>query len=140
MYIPKNRLLRVYISGAISNDPNYQSKFQNATNYIKSDNPKLIVFNPARLADYLKLVRFTWGQYMQIALNVIPKCDIVYFLEDYVISHGARIEMELARKTNKIIAIEGGNEPPTWKTKDFNLWLKTNYNLTLSRIYNDDAD
>ena len=78
----------VYISGAITNDPNYKDKFAKAEKYLTDKGHEVI--NPAKVAE--SLPELNYGFYLHIDKALIDICEAVYFLKDWGQSIGAREE------------------------------------------------
>ena len=92
-----------YISGKITGDENYISKFKNAEKRLRKDiKPGDVIINPIILPTGLD-----WEQYMALCLPMVDVCDCIVMLKDYHNSTGAKLELERAKKHNKIIILEG---------------------------------
>jgi hypothetical protein len=89
----------IYISGAISNDPDYRNKFAKAEKYLTDKGHEVI--NPAKVAESLPELKYE--QYMHIDEALIDICDAVYFLKDWGQSKGAREEYAYVNDLNKLI-------------------------------------
>lgn len=99
----------IYISGAISSDPDYFIKFHKA--HIHLENKGHDVINPAYIATALP--KMGHEQYLHIDKALIDICDAVYFLKDWGSSEGARKEYiyvikENDLRTGRIITIVDG--------------------------------
>ena len=90
--------MTVYISGAISNDPDYKRKFCNAEKYLTKKGHDVI--NPAFVATALP--KLEHEQYLHIDKSLIDICDAVYFLKDWGSSKGAREEYEYVNYINNL--------------------------------------
>ena len=86
--------VKVYIAGRISGDPSYREKFGDAE--IALRRAGYVVLNPARLPDGL-----SQADYMRICFAMIDCADAVYFLPDWALSEGARIERAYCEKCGK---------------------------------------
>lgn len=128
----KRRYLTLYISGAISNDPNYKSKFNTAYQRIKMQNPKLIVINPATISYIFNHVNLAWHDYIKIDLDLLAKCDIIYFLNDWKSSEGAQIEHIAAQKYKKIILYENEHEPDSFDHASLVSFIRKHHNITIN--------
>lgn len=84
----------VYLSGKITGDTNYRTKFAKAAARLRDLNYE--VLNPALLPKGI-----TRAQYVPIDLQMLCAADTVAFLADYRESAGAMIEHALARYLNK---------------------------------------
>lgn len=88
--------MKVYIAGKISGDPNYRKKFQAVETDLKSMGHA--VMNPAVLPD-----GFEYEDYISICVAMINACDMVYLLDDWEYSRGAKFEKHYAEVTGKKI-------------------------------------
>ena len=90
----------IYLSGPISSDPDYREKFAAKEAELKRD---LLcdVINPAKLADTFP--GFSENTYFAISLVLLNYCDVVYMLDGWEKSLGARIERMAAKRTGKRI-------------------------------------
>lgn len=79
----------VYISGAITNDPQYKKHFRKAENKLKHAGHK--VFNPTIIP-----VIFPYWHFMKIDLAALECCDAVFMLRGWQNSRGAKIELARA--------------------------------------------
>ena len=87
--------MRIYISGGITNVPNYKEHFAEAEAYLKSQGHEVI--NPCMI---VLPESCTWKDYMKIDLCLLSLCDTIYMLKDYEQSKGARIEYGFALTNN----------------------------------------
>jgi hypothetical protein len=85
--------VKIYISGAISSDPDYKAKFAAAEVAILGKGHS--VMNPAILP-----LGFTWSEYMTIALAMQRVCEATLFLDNWLRSPGAQIEHVEALKAH----------------------------------------
>ena len=83
--------MKIYISGKITGDENYKSKFSAAQNALEEKGHT--VMNPAILPS-----GFTWTEYMAVCLAMQNVCDASLFLPDWKESRGAIVEHADARK------------------------------------------
>lgn len=95
---------RVYISGAITGIDNYKEYFARAEQ--KLIEKGYAVYNPAKLSDIMPLDVTSWEEYMIISIEMLKMCDIIYVLNNWVDSKGAKIEVEFALENNKEIIYE----------------------------------
>ena len=89
----------IYISGAISSDPDYRVKFLKKQMELEEKGHKVI--NPSRIGDMLPELKHE--QYLHIDKALIDICDAVYFLKDWGLSKGAREEYEYVKDINHTI-------------------------------------
>lgn len=101
----------VYISGKITGDDNYRTKFATAEQRLIRDGYK--VLNPVEEADRLDRVHQamgraapTWSDYMRKCLLAIIDVDAVYMLRDWQESRGARLEHYIASELGITIVYE----------------------------------
>jgi len=92
--------MRVYISGAISNDVNYKQKFLSAAIHLESKGYQ--VFNPAILPGEM----FEYEEIMDIDFAILKHCDCIYMLRDWQTSKGARREFEEASRRNLMLMFQ----------------------------------
>jgi len=78
--------MKIYISGEITNDPNYKEKFAKAEEYLKAKGH--VIMNPAILPE-----GFEYEDYMTICFAMIDVCDAMYMLKDWEESPGAEREL-----------------------------------------------
>lgn len=84
--------MKIYLSGAISNDPNYIEKF-NA--YEKTLKGKGEVINPVTHQPFLG--RKTWFCYMVTSIYRLLGCNAIYMIPGWEESRGAKIERFVAK-------------------------------------------
>lgn len=102
-----NKKLRVYISGAISNNPNFKLQFGLAEAELKSQG--FDVVNPAKMNDIMP-ESATWGEYMDMTLNLLKLCDIIYMLKGWKLSSGANVEYNYAKGVKMGIKFQNEGE------------------------------
>ena len=90
--------MKIYISGAITNNPNYKQQFQEAEQHLKQLYPNAIILNPTILPEGLD-----YNDYMHIDMAMIEIADMIYFIEGWEESKGANIELCHAIAHNKKI-------------------------------------
>jgi hypothetical protein len=92
--------MKTYIAGKITGLDNYQELFMAAEVRLKEQGHQ--VMNPSILPS-----GFEQQEYMRICFAMIDACERVYFLENWIDSPGANLEMQYARYHKKEIVKEG---------------------------------
>ncbi len=85
---------KIYIAGKITGDPNYKEKIADVQKDLEAEG--YIVLNPAVLPQGL-----TSAEYMKICFAMIDTADAVAFIEGFVDSPGAMLELEYCKYTKK---------------------------------------
>lgn len=93
--------MKFYISGAITNVPDYKEKFNAAEEQLQGLGLETV--NPARL-DLGNTA--TWEDYMKQDVKLLADCDGIFMIKGWRRSKGARLERYLAKKLNLIIMYE----------------------------------
>ena len=91
--------MKVYIAGRITNEPNYEEKFERAKAYLEAQGH--VVLSPCILPKGL-----TPGDYIRICLAMIDSAGMVYVLKNHQSSPGATIEVAYAKYGSKLIQFE----------------------------------
>lgn len=99
--------MKVYISGPISNDSSYLIKFRRAETYLKKHGFEVV--NPAKILSHFPK-NTEYVEYINMSLNLLDKCDVIYMLQDWPDSCGARIEYVYACHKNMSIMYQNINE------------------------------
>ena len=90
----------VYISGAISSDPDFLRKFRNARIKLLHEKPKLIL-DPTLLP-----VDWEYVDYMEHCMLMVRRADSLLMLPDWKNSPGAQAEYAYAVSLNKEIVYD----------------------------------
>lgn len=103
---------RIYISGAISGNPEYMQDFYRAeldlmSRYIETGWKYTEIVNPAKVSNVLP-ASFTYEDYMYIDIMLLSKCDAIYMLSNYKQSRGALAELIMAKQLGLEIFYEEG--------------------------------
>lgn len=93
--------MKIYISGAITGDPNYYDKFKEAEQTLKE-----IGFDVINPADNKMPPNTTWEQYMQVSITQLAMCEAIYMLKGWEQSKGATIEKMWAEGSGKLIYLQ----------------------------------
>lgn len=101
--------MKIYISGAITNNPNYLSDFNNAQKMLKSKYPEAEIVNPIYI-DHKPLS--SWVDYMKADIKAMLECDTIYILNSWKRSKGATLEYIIAKHLDFKLMFEEENE--TW--------------------------
>ena len=91
--------MKVYIAGAITNNPDYNKQFAEAEEILKASGHT--VLNP------VKNKGFSYKDYIDMGLCELMKCDGIYLLDGWLNSRGARLEFLYALVTDMVIVEEG---------------------------------
>lgn len=81
--------MKIYIAGAISNNPDYMEQFKAAEERLRAAGHE--VFNPAKNQGY------TYKEYIDIGLFELAHCDAIYLLKGWEDSAGATLEYTYAK-------------------------------------------
>lgn len=102
--------MKIYISGPITNNPNYREDFAKAKIKIENDFKGMTeIINPAALSDVLP-PSSTHDDFMRVCCELIEMADAVYMLKGWEASKGACIEYGYALAKDLIIIREEDNE------------------------------
>jgi hypothetical protein len=91
----------IYISGAVTGDDNYRSKFERAEKFLESRGFKVV--NPVKDEVDGK----AWSYYLRKDLRKLLDCDCIYVLSDWATSRGALLEINVALSLEMEIIHEG---------------------------------
>lgn len=95
--------MKVYIAGKITGLSRRKvlKKFKKAARKLKKEGNS--VFIPTILPVYDNV---SHAEYLHICYSIIDICDVVYFLNDWEQSEGAKLEHSYALNTGKAVAYE----------------------------------
>lgn len=81
--------MKVYISGAITNNPNYKEEFAKAEELLKRNGCEPV--NPVDEEGK------TWSEYMRRDIKLLCDCDAIYQIKGWEKSCGAKLENDIAK-------------------------------------------
>ncbi len=96
--------MKVYISGAISSDPNYIDHFQRTAIALHGEGH--LVMSPALLP-----YGFEYEDYMHICYAMIDVCDCLYLMHNWADSPGACREKTYAEQKKKRVVVGSHSKP-----------------------------
>ena len=98
--------MKIYISGAITNCPDYLDRFERAENYLQDEFAEAEIINPALVNSHLPKST-THEEYMRMSFIMLDMADCIYMLDNWKQSCGASQEYGYALAKDKIILFEG---------------------------------
>lgn len=94
--------MRIYISGPITNVPDYKEKFARSEQNLKAKYPDAEIINPTVLDKF----PLTYDEYMELDLMLLDMCDAIYMLKGWEDSKGANREYGYALAKGNAIYFE----------------------------------
>lgn len=95
--------MRIYLSGPITNEPNYRRNFKTARTILENMGYTDIV-NPAELCQVVNPEHMDYEQIMIVCIDLLMTCDAVLFLPGWNNSHGCGREWGIAWANDLICA------------------------------------
>ena len=92
--------MTIFISGKITGDEKYKSKFHLAKFAIRELYPEAAIISPTDL----ELFNMEYDECLDITKKIIEHCDLIIMLDDWGQSNGAKIEYDYANSLGKEIA------------------------------------
>lgn len=106
--------MRVYISGRITDNPDYKKQFEDAEIWLETIGHKPL--NPAKLNQIMDEEEYTHEDYMRIDLAMLGLCNAIYMLNGWNRSMGANQEYGYALGKGLKIVFENMSEENIIKT------------------------
>lgn len=97
--------MKIYISGAITSNPNYKEDFERAEDYLQREFPKAEIINPALVNSYLPKST-THEEYMRMSFCMLDMADAIFMISNWKTSCGASQEYGYALAKDKAILLE----------------------------------
>ena len=103
---------KIYISGKITDNPNYKADFEAAELALK-----IAGFQPVNPAKEHLPDGAAWADYMRQDIKLLCDCDAIYMLNGWRESAGAKIEHKLAWDLGIEIIYEYENKKPVYNAE-----------------------
>lgn len=97
--------MKIYISGAITNNHNYKEDFERAEDYLQREYPSADIINPALVNSFLPKST-TYEEYMKMSFCMLDMCEAIFMLQGWSKSFGANRELGYAMAKDMIIMYE----------------------------------
>ena len=97
--------MRIYISGPITNEPNYRRNFAAAQSILEDMGHDDIV-NPAELQSVINIKKMPHKEVVECCFNLLSKCDAMLQLPGWKNSKGCMAEWGYALGQGNIILME----------------------------------
>lgn len=92
--------MKIYISGKITDEPNFKDIFCLAEMRLKNEGHEIL--SPLAIAN----VHLSYDEYLKIDFAMIEVCDAIYMLKNWKESNGAQLELKFAKSLKKKIIYE----------------------------------
>lgn len=97
--------MKIYISGAITNNPDYKEDFERAGDYLQREYPSADIINPALVNSFLPKST-TYEEYMKMSFCMLDMCEAIFMMRGWEKSCGANRELGYALAKDMIIMYE----------------------------------
>ena len=97
--------MKIYISGAITNNPNYKEDFERAEDYLQREYPNDEIINPALVNSFLPKST-SHKEYMRMSFCMLDMADAIFMIDGWEKSCGASQEYGYAFAKDMIIMHE----------------------------------
>lgn len=94
--------MRIYISGPITNEPNYRRNFAEAQRILESLGYDDIV-NPAELCKVLNIEKCSYKDIMEVCKGLLRTCEVLVLLPGHERSHGCGVEEGIAEERDMFV-------------------------------------
>ena len=95
--------MKIYISGAITNVPDYVDKFNHAQNVLTVKYPNATIINPVLI---VKPDFADWIDCMKADIKELVDCNTIYMMKGWQRSKGAMLEFIIAKYLDMTILFE----------------------------------
>ena len=97
--------MKIYISGAITNNPKFEEIFADAADKLRKEYPNAEIIDPSLVNSFLP-ESTTHEEYMRMSFVMLDMADAIYMLDNWKTSCGASQEYGYALAKDKIIMFE----------------------------------
>ena len=97
--------MKIYISGAITNNPNYKEDFERAEDYLQREYPSAEIINPALVNSFLPKST-THEEYMRMSFCMLDMCNSIFMIDGWQKSCGSSQELGYAIARDKVFLFE----------------------------------
>ena len=98
----------IYISGKITDNPEWRTQFKAAEERLKAENSNNFIINPEAIGDEVeKQIKYpSYKDYMQADIRLLIVCNAIYMLSNWKDSPGAKLEHAIAEALDLEIIYE----------------------------------
>ena len=97
--------MKIYISGAITNNQNYKEDFERAEDYLQREYPNDEIINPALVNSFLPKST-SHKEYMRMSFCMLDMADAIFMIDGWEKSCGASQEYGYALAKDMTIMYE----------------------------------